>query len=1245
MRISNHSGLLFFGCLLMAGWGTAVAETILYEKNIVSRECTIYIENESVDYPDAVSREISLQVHNGPIFGSQSLSTRACSLVITTEAAPDPVTELTVDLSPTGQRVVLDWSDYNELLQDDVLEYRIYISTSPFTDVSGMTPYATVAAGNKSVEINGLPAWTDHYFAVVAVDEPGNYNTGVQYAAAYVLSPELVSREYSVNIGSAAHEPQRSTLSREYTQIIQTPEAPAAIPDFSVESSPTGDAALLDWSSYNELLERDIVRYDIYYSASPFTSVAGMTPYTTVNAGNLSVLLSGLAPWTDHYFAVVPVDAAGSYNPSVNYGAAYGLSPELVSREYSLFIKLNSVPEHEVCSRETTLVIGTDEVPDAVTGLSNLFTVVQSVNDYQSLDVNWSGYNELIQRDLVRYRIYLSGAYFDDVTGMEPFTHVPAGTQSVTLTGLDAFGVYHVAVVAEDVLGNFNPVVRSESGQASTAGVGEVQNLQVVCGKTSLTFSWEPPQDSGVFLDAYNIYFAGAADPLVLAPSNTSLTVTNLLKAHGYPFRITTTDIFDTETGGLILLAATLFDNPTNVAAYGLDQQVSLIWDEVEAPAILEHYAVYQSDVAISNVYGMTPINTTTDSSLLVGGLVNFSNYHFAVVAVNVAGGFDTNVQSVVVMPEPDLVGAHVTGFRPDEPFRIDDSNVDQLFSGFRLTFSEPVNPASLTLADLSVSNAAGAIAIESITERTPAEYHVRLVEAYLAGSNTVSVGTNILDVAGNPMTAPFSTVVMLSNPALPPGAGDGLLGTYYDGTSFEGTSYLRIDPALDFDWHANAPIPEIGTDSCSIRWTGRIEPRYDGNYVFTLAADDGVRLWVDGTLIIDDWTIGSGLRVSTNVYLTNDQRYDIQIEYFEQTADAHVQLQWQFETLPNRIVPQSQLYTGLPSSEFVATPVMSPPAGIYYGITDVSLSSATTNAQIFYTQGDSESYADWTLYDGNAIRLISNAVIRAIAVKEGLNDSGVRVAEYDISLVPVPDYDWWKTVNFFGITNEAIIGRTADPDSDGIPNIVEYAYCLDPNSNADPRALTLDLGDVLNHWMVHFTMPGGQSSGAFRWSSNLVAWADIMLEETNSVWFAESNLCEVTSQNANELTIDTRMNSDQPIFFRLDCTQAAVTNMNDMDVYPEDRNQEWFAVFHLRAEDPTIQPFIEIRPSLTSGDWQAPAVFSYSNNVWTVDQPEWSISSQTEELYSEWMLRVKLPDWPLSAPVFLRTGVRDYSE
>ncbi len=166
---------------------------------------------------------------------------------------------------------------------------------------------------------------------------------------------------------------------------------------------------------------------------------------------------------------MVPVDALGNANPAVNYAGHYVISQEVVSREVSLFVGGEPAsPYREVVSREYSTVVPDTTVPAPVTGLHSGF-LANTSSTSEALDIDWSSYNEVAQRDVVRYRIYVGTSFFDSVANMVPVAFVANGTQRHTLTGLVGGGIYHVAVVAEDALGQFDPAVRSFSVQASLA--------------------------------------------------------------------------------------------------------------------------------------------------------------------------------------------------------------------------------------------------------------------------------------------------------------------------------------------------------------------------------------------------------------------------------------------------------------------------------------------------------------------------------------------------------------------------------------------------------------------------------------------------------------------------------------------------------------------------------------------------------------------------------------------------------
>jgi len=699
MRKNYHLiSLLTAALLTVIGSTVCSAEITVLIKEVVSREVSLHAGGVyELPSKDALSREVSVQMHNGPAEPYSEVVSRETDVVVYTAVAPDPVSGVNISVSPTGEEVLLDWAHYPELAQYDVVNYRIYISDNPFTNVTAMTPFIALPGGTTSIEINGLAAWQDHYFAVVAVDVLGGFNPAVSYAAAYVLSPEVVSREFSISVGTGRPVSQEEVVSRELDLVVASDDVPQRISVFIVDVSPTGDAATLDWSAYNALLEGDIVRYDIYYSSHPFTNVTAMVPYVQVSAGTSSILLEGLAIWTDHYFAVVPVDVLGGFDAIVNYGAAYPLSPETVSREFTLFVGKPDPISRDSVSRELVILGPDDTTPAPVTGIGSGFAVATSTNAYQALDLDWSAYDEIAQRDIVRYRVYVGSSYFDDVTSMEPFTYAPAGSGLFTLTGLDAYGIYYVAVVAEDVLGNYDPVVRSVSAQSSAEGVGDVLNLGVVCGEKSLLFHWDAPTNAAAFLDYYNVYFAGALVPDAVLWDATSYEVTGLDPAHGYPVRITTVDIFDFESGGSSLLAATWLQNPTNFIVGAWTNEVTLTWNASLPDELLSYYAVYYSSEILTNVTGRTPVRTTTTTSLKIDAFEDYTNYYFAVVAVNVADGYNPEV--VPLIPDTDLDDDNLLnddeiGIYGTDPYLWDTdhdglSDYDELF----VYFIDPLNP------------------------------------------------------------------------------------------------------------------------------------------------------------------------------------------------------------------------------------------------------------------------------------------------------------------------------------------------------------------------------------------------------------------------------------------------------------------------------------------------------------------------------------------------------------------------
>ena len=653
-------GLLLFAVAAL-GWPGSLArgQTPPLLREAPSREVGLFVGAEpALPYRTTQSREVSVFVGAEPKSSFAQAVSREVTVVVARQEPPAAITNAFATASPTGSSAILNWTRYNELGQQDVVRYLVYVSTAPFTSVNGMTPYAVVPAGTQTLAISNLTQWKDYYFAVVPVDVSGGSISNVTYFADYVIAPEVVSRETALLVGGDPSSHYAQTLSRELTFVVSSTGPPSRITQLRVSNSPTGDSATLDWSAYNELAQGDVARYAVYSETSPFTSVSGLTPAFYVGAGTQLTTVTSLAAFHDHFFAVVPVDSSGRFDPTVDYAASYVVAAQVPSREVSLFVGGPATQgNHEAISREVSMVVPDGVAPAPVTGLGSGFAAGTSVSAFSAIDLDWSSYDEAAQLDVVSYAVYVSSSLFADVTGMTPYQLAPAGRSRWTVTGLFGGGIYYVAVVARDATGSYNPVVRPVSAQASLSSLGDASALAVTSYSNALHFSWTSPSQVGSFLAHYHVYFNGATNPVSLNPSATSYDATNLLAATGYEFRLTTVDTFGTESGGVSLEAATWLDNPWPIVALPFDGRVRLTWTHVEPNSLLQTYQVYESASPFASVAGMTAVAETRGNRADVTGLANASAYYFAVVARNLVGGEDQTVQTVVATPNP-VVGS-----------------------------------------------------------------------------------------------------------------------------------------------------------------------------------------------------------------------------------------------------------------------------------------------------------------------------------------------------------------------------------------------------------------------------------------------------------------------------------------------------------------------------------------------------------------------------------------------------------
>jgi GH43 family beta-xylosidase len=133
-------------------------------------------------------------------------------------------------------------------------------------------------------------------------------------------------------------------------------------------------------------------------------------------------------------------------------------------------------------------------------------------------------------------------------------------------------------------------------------------------------------------------------------------------------------------------------------------------------------------------------------------------------------------------------------------------------------------------------------------------------------------------------------------------------------------TDYLdpvleRVEPEVDTDWGDAGPSDDVGADRFSARWTGWLTPEEGGRYTLIVDSDDGVRLWLDDVLVLEDWTGHFVTRNVAEVDLAAGQPVAVRLEYFEIDLAASIRLSWASDALPEQVVPAERLSTdGAPS-------------------------------------------------------------------------------------------------------------------------------------------------------------------------------------------------------------------------------------------------------------------------------------------------------------------------------------------
>ncbi|HEX2046188.1 MAG TPA: DNRLRE domain-containing protein, partial [Acidimicrobiales bacterium] len=158
------------------------------------------------------------------------------------------------------------------------------------------------------------------------------------------------------------------------------------------------------------------------------------------------------------------------------------------------------------------------------------------------------------------------------------------------------------------------------------------------------------------------------------------------------------------------------------------------------------------------------------------------------------------------------------------------------------------------------------------------------------SGNLTAGVAGPKMATVGGPVGVDlaYNSLATLTQP------GAGLEGAYYndptDSRSFANKTpvLVRRDPSFGFRWYGTAPAPGVDADHFLVRWSGFVTVPKAGSYTFFFARDDGMKVWLDGALVVDQWLDGSAEPVMTPARsLGANQSVALTVEYYDRVGGA----------------------------------------------------------------------------------------------------------------------------------------------------------------------------------------------------------------------------------------------------------------------------------------------------------------------------------------------------------------------
>lgn len=405
----------------------------------------------------------------------------------------------------------------------------------------------------------------------------------------------------------------------------------------------------------------------------------------------------------------------------------------------------------------------------------------------------------------------------------------------------------------------------------------------------------------------------------------------------------------------------------TIVAANGFSLNNNTIGSASNSINLSSSYGTIVSS-GTNTVYGtiqassgaVTLVGTTVSGAITTGGVINLTG--------GSVGGLVTSSGNTITTSNTNLSG----GAKAQSGMSISGGT---LSGAFTMTANNPATFANVTMSSGSVSGASTVSITGSVLGSSSSSVSV--------SSTSGAISLNSSTVYGN-LTAPnYSTVNVASGsavsgsclpnstpanacnqaPKCTTGLVGGLMGNYFNNMTLSGSpAGSRLDTSVNFDWSTGSSgVAGVGADNFSVRWTGSLRASSTGAYQFQTSTDDGVRLWVNNVLVIDQWNDHSvTVHTSNSVNLVAGQSYPVRMEFYENGGYAVAQLRWNQPTNSSFAPIDTEAGVIPDTSASCAVPVVTCNSGFIGGATGQYYSNSGLSGSPVGTRTDSMIDFNW---------------------------------------------------------------------------------------------------------------------------------------------------------------------------------------------------------------------------------------------------------------------------------------------